>query len=166
MSETDYDSRFNTSISDDIDEYVPEDAEPLWGDGDPTDPVIDPIFVTEQYAYNTGVHCRQCYCDVARTDRETGVVTCPNCGWSSDADREDWADRATELRERGGVPRRQAEVVALRETGLTHTEISDVLDLSGRGNVSTFIDRYVDRLAEADYLADHGPLEEDLRGRV
>jgi len=157
MSETDYESRLGTSRSDDIEAFVPEDAEPLFGDGDPSNPFISPIFVTDEYAYNTGVHCRQCYCDVAVTERSTGVVSCPNCGWSSQDEEQTWEERAEELHEKGGVAQKQAKVVALIETGRTHQEVKDELGLDKRSEVSTHVRRYRDNRDEVEWLAEHGP---------
>lgn len=157
MTDTDYDSRDDTSTQDDIDEFVPDDATPLFGDGDPTEPLRSPIFVTEDYAYNTGVHCRRCFCGVARTERATGVVTCPNCGWSSDETEQSWEDRAAELQEKGGVPKRQAEAVALLEEGCTHQEVTDELGLEKRSEVSTHVRRYRDNRGEVEWLASFGP---------
>ena len=159
MSKTDYESRLGTSRSDDIKAFVPEDAEPLFGDGDPSDPYVSPIFITDDYAYNTGVHCRRCYCDVAVSNRETGVVSCPNCGWSSaDDDEQSWEDRAAELRDQGGLPEKRAKVIALVEEGRTHAEVQDELGLSARGEVGTHVARYrkEDR-PESQWLAAHGP---------
>jgi len=157
MSGTSYESRLGTSISDDIEEFVPEDAEPLFGDGDPSDPHVSPIFVTDNYAYNTGVHCRQCYCDVAVTERSTGFVSCPNCGWSSETDNLTWEERAEELHEKGGVAQKQAKVVALIETGRTHQEVKDELGLDKRSEVSTHVRRYRDNRDEIEWLANFGP---------
>jgi len=157
MTEATYESRLGTSRSDDIEAFVPEDAEPLFGDGDPSDPYISPIFVTDEYSYNTGVHCRQCYCDVAVTERDTGVVRCPNCGWSSQDDEQTWEERAEELHEKGGVAQKQAKVVALIETGRTHQEVKDELGLDNRSEVSTHVRRYRNNRDEVDWLADHGP---------
>lgn len=157
MSETSYESRLGTSRSDDIEEFVPEDAEPLFGDGDPSNPYVSPIFITDECAYNTGVHCRQCYCDVAVTERGTGVVTCPNCGWSSDDGGQTWEERAEELHEKGGVAQKQAKVVALIETGRTHQEVKDELGLDKRSEVSTHVRRYRDNRDEGEWLANFGP---------
>jgi len=157
MTDATYDSRLGTSVSEDIDEYVPEDAEPLFGDGDPSNAYVSPMFVTDDRAYNTGVHCRRCYCDVAVTDRETGIVTCPNCGWSSESDDQTWQERAEELHEKGDVAQKQAKVVALLETGKTHRGVKEELGLEDRSEVSTHVRRYREDREEVKWLAEHGP---------
>ena len=68
----------------------------------------------------------------------------------------DWEARAAELRERGGVPRRQAEVVALIEAGLTHREVKEELGLETRSEVSTHVARYRDNHDAAKWLVEHG----------
>jgi hypothetical protein len=151
------DSRLDTSVSEDIDAFVPDDAEPLFGDGDPTDPVASPIFVTDEYAYNTGVHCRECYCDVAVTERKTGVVTCPNCGWSSEDKSQTWEELAAELEEKGDVPEMRAKAVALVDAGLLYREVAEKLGLSDRREVGTHVDRYRGEKTEGEWLANHGP---------
>ena len=157
MTEDTYESCLGRSRSDDIEEFVPDEAEPLFGDGDPSNPYVSPMFVTDEHAYNTGVHCRQCYCDVAVTDRETGEVTCPNCGWSSETDEQTWDERAEEVHKKGGVAKKQAQVVALIEAGRTHQEVKDELDLDNRSEVSTHVRRYRDNRDEVEWLANFGP---------
>lgn len=157
MTETTYESRLGTSRSDDIEEFVPDDAEPLFRDGDPSDTYISPIFVTDDNVYNTGVHCRRCYCDVSVTERETGVVTCPNCNWTGGDTEQTWEERAAELHEKGNVAKRQAQVVALIETGRTHQEVKDELGLDNRSEVSTHVRRYRENRDEVEWLADFGP---------
>lgn len=151
-----YEGRLGTSQADDVEEFVPADAEPLF-DSDSLPPTYSPIYVTDDALYNTDVHCRRCYCDVSRTDRESGEVTCPNCGWSSaDIDRS-WQERAEEISEQGGVGWRQAQVVALIEDGRTHAEVAEELDLSDRSEVSTHVSRYRDDRDKTEWLAEYGP---------
>jgi len=88
MSETAYDNRLGASRSDDIEAFVPDDADPINGDGDPAGPHVSPLFATDDQLYSTGVHCKRCYCGVAVVERGTGTTRCPNCGWSSDDDGE------------------------------------------------------------------------------
>lgn len=71
--------------------------------------------------------------------------------------QQNWEDRARELHERGGVAKRQAQVVALIETGCTHQEVKDELGLDSRGEVSTHVRRYRNNRDEADWLAAFGP---------
>lgn len=76
----------------------------------------------------------------------------------ADAAEDDWRELADALHEQGGVPERRAEVVAVIATGHTHREAVEMLDLPGRYNVSTHLDRYRDSdLPEARWLAEHGP---------
>jgi len=69
----------------DTPEHVPDDAEPFINPDGPTPGYAQfgNLWLTGDAIYSTGVRCRRCGCGVARTDRETGVVTCPNCGWDS-----------------------------------------------------------------------------------
>lgn len=69
----------------------------------------------------------------------------------------DWRERARELHERGGVPERRAQIVALAERGLTNAEIADELALDSRGSVWVQIDRYRDERDAAAWLAEHAP---------
>jgi hypothetical protein len=85
---TDDDSRLSTSTSDDVDAFVPDDATAVNDD----EAFVSTIYITDRAHYYTGVHCSQCFCGVARHERGTGVVSCPNCEWSSD----DSSDDATE----------------------------------------------------------------------
>lgn len=156
MTETTYESRLGTPRSDDIEEFVPDDAEALFGDGDASNPSVSPIFVTDDYVYNTGIHCRQCYCDVAVTERGTDVVSYPNCGWSSESADQTLEERAKELHEKVDVARKQGKVVALIETGQTHPEVKEQLGLDKRSEVSTQVRRYRDNRDEVELLADHG----------
>jgi hypothetical protein len=69
-------------------EHVPDDAEPFIDPDGPTPgyALFGNLWLTDDAIYLTGVHCRQCGCGVARIDREGGVTTCPDCGWSSAPD--------------------------------------------------------------------------------
>lgn len=68
-----------------------------------------------------------------------------------------WEDRAKEIQEKGGVAERQAQVVALIETGRTHQEVKDELGLDNRSEVSTHVRRYREKRDKAEWLADFGP---------
>lgn len=156
MTESNYESRKGTSQSADVEEFVPDDAEALF-DPETLPPTYSAMFVSDRAVYHTDVHCRRCYCDVARLDRETGTVTCPNCGWSSEDDEQTWRERADELNDRGDVPERQAEVVALVEQGKTHAEVKEQLELETRREVSTHVSRYRESRDETEWLAEYGP---------
>ena len=69
----------------DTPEHVPDDAEPFIDPNGPTPgyALFGNLWLTDGAIYSTGVHCRRCGCGVARIDRESGVTTCPACGWSS-----------------------------------------------------------------------------------
>ncbi len=74
-----------------------------------------------------------------------------------------YEDRAEELAERTGLKRREADVAALKEEGLTHQEISEELEIS-KSAVDTYSQRINERLDEA-----RGTLEEldpDLTGTI
>jgi len=72
--------------------------------------------------------------------------------------REQFADeRATELRDHG-VPERRAEVVALRERGLTYEEILDATGEDGpnhRGDVTKHLKAFNRQVGNARWLAEH-----------
>lgn len=73
------------------------------------------------------------------------------------AEKENWQARADELHEKGGVPPRRAEAVALRERGETYEAIADRLGLSGRGSAYEHVSKYRDRRERVQWLSDHGP---------
>lgn len=80
-----------------------------------------------------------------------------------DSDTEpDWRERAAELHERGGVPKRRAEVVALREAGKTYAEIVDATEINYTSNVSQHLDAYREQLEEARWLVENAPDREEL----
>jgi hypothetical protein len=67
------------------------------------------------------------------------------------------ADRIAALR-RHGVPERRAEVVALREQGLSYSDIVDATGERGpnhRGDVSKHLQAFDEQVANARWLADH-----------
>jgi len=67
------------------------------------------------------------------------------------------AERAIELRDHG-IPDRRAEVAALREAGLTYSEIVEATGAQGpnhRGDVSTHLQAYNRQLQNAKWLAEH-----------
>jgi hypothetical protein len=72
--------------------------------------------------------------------------------------REQYAEeRAMELRDHG-VPERRAQIVALREQGLTYSEIVDATGDDGpnhRGDVSTHLKRFNVELGNAQWLAEN-----------
>lgn len=68
----------------------------------------------------------------------------------------DWQARADDLHEQGGVPERRAQAVALRERGLSYTDIGDELDID-RGGAARHIRRYREQRDEGTWLAEHGP---------
>ncbi len=74
----------------------------------------------------------------------------------------DWRQRADELQERGGVPERRAEIVALREQGRTYQEIVDATEINYTSNVSRHLDAYREQLDKARWLAEEGPDSEEL----
>jgi hypothetical protein len=66
-------------------------------------------------------------------------------------------ERALEL-EAHGIPERRAEVAALRERGLTYSEIVEATGSGGpnhRGDVSRHLQRYNEQLQHARWLAEH-----------
>lgn len=66
-------------------------------------------------------------------------------------------ERAEQLR-RHGVPERRAQVVALRERGLTYSEICEWTGEAGpnnRGDVSRHLQRFDEQLADAKWLAEN-----------
>jgi hypothetical protein len=70
----------------------------------------------------------------------------------------DWRERASELRDKGGVSERRSEAVALYELGLTYEEIVEVLGMSDRGNVGYHIRAYREEdRPQAEWLANNGP---------
>lgn len=71
---------------------------------------------------------------------------------------ENWQERAAELHEQGGIPKRRAKVVALVEAGRTHSEVADTLDMNDRSNVGSLLHLYREEdLSEADWLSANGP---------
>jgi len=74
----------------------------------------------------------------------------------------EWRERADELHERGGVPERRAEVVALRESGMKYAEIVDATDINYTSNVSRHLDAYREQLDDARWLAESGPNSDTL----
>lgn len=80
----------------------------------------------------------------------------------SETETEDWHARAAELQEHGGVPPRRAEIVALREQGLTYRAIADELDLADHGSVRTQVVDYLEGRDESEWVLEHGPGEDDL----
>lgn len=131
-------------------------GEPLCGDGDPSNTHALPIFVTDDYAYSTGAHCRQCYRGVAVTEKRAGVVTSPNYGWSSESDNQTGEERSKELYEKGGVAQKQPKVVVRLETGRIHQKIKEELELGKRSKVSSRIRQYQDNREEVEWFADQG----------
>ncbi len=74
-------------------------------------------------------------------------------------------ERAIELRDHG-IPERRAEVAALREAGLTYSEIVEATGSRGpnhRGDVSTHLQAYNRQVKNARWLAEHA--EPVPRGR-
>lgn len=76
-------------------------------------------------------------------DGEGGLeFWCQNCGWEFDRDvtrddisgRRDWLERATTLSDR------EAEVVAFKESGATHAQIADEMDIE-KGTVDSHAHR-------------------------
>jgi len=68
-------------------------------------------------------------------------------------------ERAIEL-EAHGVPERRAEIVALREQGLTYSEIVEATGSRGpnhRGDVSTHLQRYNEQIQHANWLVENAP---------
>jgi len=68
-------------------------------------------------------------------------------------------ERALELEEHG-VPERRAEIVALREEGLTYSEIVNATGSRGpnhRGDVSKHLQRYNEQVNQARWLTEHAP---------
>lgn len=66
-------------------------------------------------------------------------------------------ERAIEL-EAHGVPERRAEIAALREQGLTYSEIVEATGTHGpnhRGDVSTHLQRYSEQIWNARWLAEN-----------
>jgi len=69
-----------------------------------------------------------------------------------------WRARAQELRERGDLPERRAEVIALVEAGYSHSEVAETLGLGNRSNVAVHVRLYREQdLAAAEWLVAHGP---------
>ncbi len=69
-------------------------------------------------------------------------------------------ERAIELRDHG-IPDRRAEVAALREAGLTYSEIVEATGSQGpnhRGDVSTHLQAYNRQIQNAKWLAEHADL--------
>lgn len=69
-------------------------------------------------------------------------------------------ERALELQAHG-VPERRAEVAALREQGLTYSEIVEATGSSGpnhRGDVSKHLQKYDRQVRNARWLAENAPL--------
>lgn len=68
-------------------------------------------------------------------------------------------ERAIEL-EAHGIPERRAEIAALREQGLTYSEIVDATGARGpnhRGDVSTHLQKYNEQIHNARWLAENAP---------
>jgi len=74
----------------------------------------------------------------------------------------DWRQRADELHEKGGVPERRAEIVALREQGRTYQEIVDATEINYTSNVSQHLDAYREQLDEARWLVENAPDGDEL----
>jgi len=68
----------------------------------------------------------------------------------------DWEARADELRNQGDLPKRRAEVIALREQGLTHEAIADELEIS-RVTVTDHVGAYRDDVDASRWLLEHAP---------
>lgn len=77
---------------------------------------------------------------------------------SKTADADDWRELAKQLHERGGVPKRRAEAVALVTTGHSHEEAKKAMGTSSTGSISNHIERYRNEdIPEAEWLLEHGP---------
>lgn len=85
----------------------------------------------------------------------------------SDADVDEWQQRADELHEHGGVPEQRAKVVALRERGDTYGEIAATLGFGSndddRSQVKRHLDSYQEQRDDAGWLVENGPDEEDIQ---
>jgi DNA-binding CsgD family transcriptional regulator len=75
---------------------------------------------------------------------------------TSDATIDGWREDAARLHQRGGVSERRAEAAALRERGLSYTEIGEVLGIN-RAGAARHIRRYRAERDQAEWLAEHGP---------
>jgi len=77
--------------STDTPDHVPDGAEPFIDPEGATPGYVlfGNLWLTDTAIYSTGVRCRDCGCGVARVDRETGVTTCPACGWASAGEGDD-----------------------------------------------------------------------------
>lgn len=65
----------------------------------------------------------------------------------------DWRERADLLREETSLKRREAEVRALKEQGLSHEEVADVLGIS-KSTVDEYSRRINDRIRRAKATVD------------
>jgi len=68
-----------------------------------------------------------------------------------------WEERAKELQDKGGVPERRAQVVALIEAGRTHRETAEELGLNGSGQISVHLKHYRQNRREAQWISSNGP---------
>lgn len=78
------------------------------------------------------------------------------------SETQSWRERAAELHDRGGVPKRRAQAVALREQGLTYRAIADELDVDHHSGMRTQVEAYLDQRDAAQWLLEHGPEESEL----
>ena len=76
----------------------------------------------------------------------------------SESEADDWRELAECLQERGGVPDRRSQVVALIATGRTHSEAQDELGLENRSTGALHVKAYREQdLPEANWLSENGP---------
>lgn len=78
-----------------------------------------------------------------------------------DVTLDNWQERADELNERGGVPPRRAQVVALKEAGLRQREIAERLGLT-EGSVSGHVSSYEDQREQSKWLLREAPSSDEL----
>lgn len=64
-------------------------------------------------------------------------------------------NRATDLSEKGGLPERNAEVIALVEAGHSYREIEDLIGID-KSTIADHVSNYRDRLDGSEWLVDNG----------
>jgi len=69
----------------------------------------------------------------------------------------DWQERARQLHERGGIPKRRAKVAALREQGMVYAEIVDELGDTSVPSVSEMLSNVEQDIEQAEWLVENGP---------
>jgi len=70
---------------------------------------------------------------------------------------DEWEERAEELHESGGIPKRRAKAAALRERGLVYREIAEELGDTSKASVSEMLSNVETDIEQAEWLVENKP---------